>query len=147
MENTAVYSPVNCAISIVVPMYNVEKYIGECLESILAQTFQDFEVIVVDDCSTDKSVEIAESYTKKFGDRLKIYINEQNSGASATRNKGLWLSRGEYVFFMDSDDLILPDGLEKTYKIAKYFDVDVVNITRSRSSYFKNGAYERFFLA
>ena len=120
-----------CAISVIIPMYNAEKYLGECLDSILAQTFQDFEVILVNDCSTDNSRQIAESYIEKFGSRLKIYDNEKNSGAGATRNNGLRYASGEYVFFMDSDDMILPNGLEEAYKVAKYFDVDVVNITRS----------------
>ena len=66
------------AISVIIPMYNAEKYIGECLESVLAQTFQDFEVIVVDDCSTDKSVEIVQSYAVKFNGRLKLTRAEED---------------------------------------------------------------------
>ena len=108
-------------ISVIIPMYNAEKYIAECLESVLAQTLQDIEVILVDDCSTDSSVAIAESYLEKFGGRLNIYDNEKNSGAGGTRNNGLLKAAGEYVYFMDADDLILADGLEKVYKIAKYF--------------------------
>lgn len=120
------------AVSVIIPMYNAEKYIAECLDSVLAQTFQDFEVILVDDCSTDSSRQIAESYLEKFGGRLNIYDTEKNSGAGGyvPRNIGLRLSRGEYIFFLDSDDLILADGLEKVYKIAKYFDVDVVNLMK-----------------
>lgn len=119
------------AISVVIAMYNAEKYISECLGSILAQTFQNFEVILVNDCSTDNSRQIAESYIEKFNGRLKIYDNEKNFGASVTRNNGLLKASGEYVFFMDADDLILANGLEKLYKVAKYFDVDVINITKS----------------
>ncbi|MBR7025243.1 MAG: glycosyltransferase family 2 protein [Selenomonadaceae bacterium] len=119
------------AVSVIIPMYNAEKYIAECLESVLAQTLQDIEVILVDDCSTDSSVAIAESYLEKFGGRLNIYDNEKNSGAGGTRNNGLLKAAGEYVYFMDADDLILADGLEKVYKIAKYFDVDAVNLTKS----------------
>ena len=104
---------------------------GECLDSILAQTFQDFEVVLVNDCSTDNSRAIVESYLEKFGGRLRIYDNEKNSGAGATRNNGLLKAVGEYIYFMDADDLILADGLEQMYKIAKYFDVDVVNLTKS----------------
>ena len=117
------------AISVVIPMFNAEKYIAECLDSVLAQTFQDYEVILVDDASTDGSRQIAESYTKKFDGRLAIYDNQKNRGVSATRNKGLEISRGEYVFFMDADDLILPAGLKRLYGLAKCFDVDVVNCT------------------
>ncbi len=115
------------AVSVIIPMYNAEKYIGECLESLLAQTFQDFEVIVVDDCSTDSSREIVESYAKKFGGRLKLSRTSKNSGAAGTpRNKGLFLSHGEYVFFVDADDLITLTALEELYTLAKDFDTEVV---------------------
>ena len=78
------------AVSIIVPMYNVEKYVGEFLESILAQTFQDFEVIVVDDCSTDNSRTVVESYVEKFGGRLKLETTLTNSGHGAfPRDKGV----------------------------------------------------------
>ena len=117
------------AISVIIPLYNAEKYFGECLESLLAQTFQDFEVIVINDCSTDNSRQIAESYLEKFGGRLVIYDNLQNSGVSAARNRGLQISRGDYVFFLDADDMILTDGLENIYRLAKCFDVDVVSCT------------------
>ena len=130
MENTNIFTPPQstCAISVIIPMYNVEKYIGECLDSILMQTFQDFEVIVINDCSTDNSRQVAESYLEKFGGRLTIYDNEKNSGAPASRNKGLRLSRGEYIYFMDSDDLLLLTGLEKMYTVAKKFNPDFVSL-------------------
>ena len=114
------------AISIVIPMYNAEKYIGECLDSILNQTFQDYEVILVNDCATDCSRQIAEFYLEKFGGRLKIFDNEKNSGPGATRNNGLLKATGEYVFFMDSDDMILTNAFEDFYKIAKKHNADVV---------------------
>ena len=119
------------AVSVIIPMYNAEKYIAECLDSVLNQTLQDFEVIIVNDCSPDNSRAIAESYLDKFGERMKIFDNEKNSGAAATRNNGLRRATGEYVFFMDADDLILLDGLEKLYTTAKQFDVDIVNSTKS----------------
>ena len=129
--NTPPPQQLNCAVSVVMAMYNAEKYIAETLESLLAQTFQDFEVILVNDCSTDNSRAIAESYFPKFGGRLKIFDNEKNSGAATTRNNGLRRAKGEYVFYFDSDDLILPSGLEEIYTVAKRFDVDVVNSTKS----------------
>lgn len=116
------------AISVIIPLYNVEKYIGECLDSLLAQTFQDFEVIVVDDCSTDNSVAAVESYMPKFDGWLKLAHMEKNSGgAGFPRNKGMELSRGEYIFFMDSDDTITPTALNDIYAIAKNFDADIVH--------------------
>ena len=108
-------------------MYNAEKYIGDCLDSILNQTFQSFEVIVVDDCSTDNSVEVVNSYANKFGGRLRLEQTLQNSGGGATpRNVGLPLSRGEYISFLDADDAITPTAFEELYSIAKKFDADVV---------------------
>ena len=115
------------AISVIIPMYNAEKYIAECLESILIQTLQNFEVIVVDDCSNDKSTEIVEHYIPKFGGRLKLFGTEKNSGSGALpRNKGLKLSRGEYIFFVDADDMIIPETLDELYIAAKNFSADVV---------------------
>ncbi|MBR3498454.1 MAG: glycosyltransferase [Selenomonadaceae bacterium] len=121
------------AVSVIIPMFNAEKYIAECLDSVLAQTFQDFEVIIVNDCATDGSRQIAESYLEKFGGRLKIYDNESNLGISSTRNNGLLRAQGEYVFFMDDDDLILASALEELYGKAKHFNVDVVNFTEAYS--------------
>ena len=119
------------AISVIIPMYNAEKYIGECLDSILAQTFQDFEVIVVDDCSTDNSAAVVESYAEKFGERLRLEQMLKNSGGGAMpRNKGLLLSRGEYLLIIDNDDAITPTALEELYSVAKDFDADVVACER-----------------
>ena len=115
-------------VSVVIPMYNAEKYIAECLTSLLAQTFQNFEVVIVDDCSTDSSCALVEEvYAEKFGGRLTLSHTEKNSGSGAVpRNKGLALSRGEYIFFLDADDLLTPTALEELYTLAKNFDADVV---------------------
>ena len=98
----------NPAISVIIPMYNAEEYVGECLDSLLAQTFQDFEVIVVDDCSADKCFELVEGYSPKFKGRLRLEKTEKNSGGGGyvPRNIGMSLARGEYVYFMDADDYI-----------------------------------------
>lgn len=115
------------AISVVIPLYNAEKYVGECLDSLLAQTFQNFEVIVVDDCSTDNSVKVVESYAEKFGGRLTLTHMKKNSGnAGFPRNKGIELSIGEYIFFLDPDDTITPTAFEELYSVAKEFNADVV---------------------
>lgn len=108
-------------------MYNTEKYIGECLDSLLVQTFQNFEVIVVDDCSTDNSPAIVDSYAPKFNGRLSLTRLQTNSGsAGVPRNMGLTLSRGEYIFFLDDDDTITPTALEELYSVAKDYGADVV---------------------
>ena len=115
------------AISVVIPVYNAEKYIGECLDSILAQTFQNFEVIVVDDCSTDSSVAVVKNYLPKFNGRLKLARTKKNSGCGGVpRNIGLPLSRGEYISYLDADDAITPTAFEELYTVAKSFDADVV---------------------
>ena len=117
----------NPAVSVVIPLYNTEKYIGACLDSILNQTFTDFEVIVVDDCSTDNSCAVINSYAKKFDGRLNLLHMEKNSGsAPAPRNKGLENSSGEYIFFMDADDMITKTALEEMYTLAKANTADVV---------------------
>ncbi len=115
------------AISVIIPMYNAEKYIGECLDSILAQTFQNFEVIVVDDCSTDNSAAVVKSYAENFGGRLRLERMLKNSGSGAMpRNKGIYLSRGDYLLIIDNDDAITSTALEELYSVAKNFDADVV---------------------
>lgn len=114
-------------ISVIIPLYNFEKYIGECLDSILIQTFQNYEVIIVNDCSTDNSRQIVETYLEKFDGRLKIYDNEKNSGVSFSRNRGLLLAQGEYVFFMDADDMFTPNALEECEILAKTFAPDIIN--------------------
>ena len=113
-------------VSVIVPMYNAEKYIGELLESLLAQTLKNFELIIVDDCSTDKSREIVESYIEKFKGRLNLMELQTNSGAGAARNLGLEMSRGKYVFFMDSDDIVTKTALEEMFNVAEDFQADVV---------------------
>ena len=118
-------------MSVIIPLYNAEKYIAECLDSVLAQTFQNFEVIVVDDCSTDNSPAIVESYKEKFGGRLTLSRTDKNSGKpSLPRNKGLSISRGEYIYFVDNDDLITPTALEELYTLAKDYDAEVVYCER-----------------
>lgn len=115
-------------VSVIIPLYNAEKNIVECLETLLAQTLKNFEVIIVDDCSTDSSVAIVESYSSKLGGRLKLSHTNKNSGKPALpRNKGLTLSRGEYVLFIDDDDLLTPTALEELFTLAKTYDADVVH--------------------
>ena len=115
------------AISVIIPLYNAENFISECLDSVLSQTLQDFEIIVVDDCSTDNSVAIVESYAEKFGGRLALLRTKKNSGcAGVPKNRGFNYSRGEYVFFLDADDAIIPTAFEELYRVAKNFSADVV---------------------
>ena len=116
------------AVSVIIPVYNAEEYIGECLESILTQTFQDFEVIAVDDCSTDSSPDIIRSYKENFGERMILTKTKKNSGNAGytARNKGFRFARGEYVFFVDADDFLTKTALEELYTAAKNYNADVV---------------------
>ena len=117
------------AVSVIIPMYNAEKFIGACLESIFAQTFKDFEIIVVDDCSTDKSCKIIENYLKRGGAQLKLLRSKKNFGNPCVpRNKGLNISRGKYIYFMDDDDLVVDNALEKLYNYAENYNVDVIHM-------------------
>ena len=112
-------------------MYNAEKYIGACLMSILEQTFPNYEVIVVDDCSTDASCAVVESFIPKFGGRLKLSHMKQNSGGSgAPTNKAVALSVGKYIMLLDNDDLLMPNATEILYTAAEKFQADVVHMDR-----------------
>lgn len=123
------------AISVVIPMYNAEKFIAPCLESLMAQSFKDFEVVVVDDCSTDNSCGIVESYVRKFtggGQSLHLIRSRENFGnPGVPRNKGLNASRGKYIFFMDNDDLLMGNALEKFYQAAENSGAEVVYTHRN----------------
>ncbi len=111
-------------VSILVPIYNVEKYLHECIDSILNQTLQDIEIILINDGSTDNSPAICEEYAKK-DKRVKI-INKANSGYGHSMNMGLDTASGEYIGIVESDDYIRPDMYEKQYKLAKELNLDLL---------------------
>jgi len=112
------------AISVIVPVYNVEKYLRQCLESIVGQTFRDLEIIVINDGSKDSSLNIIREYAEK-DDRIKI-IDKPNEGYGKTMNRGLEAAAGEYIGIVESDDWIEPDMYETLYGIAKAHHVEVV---------------------
>lgn len=98
-------------VSVLMTAYNREKYIAEAIESVIASTYQDWELIIVDDCSTDKTVEIAKSYENKDS-RIKVYVNEKNLGQFPNRNKAASYAKSKYLKYLDSDDIIYPQGLK-----------------------------------
>lgn len=112
------------AISVILPVYNVEKYLARCLDSLIKQTFDDFEVIAINDGATDNSPKILEEYSGK----LKNFniMNQENRGLSQARNRGIECAKGEYIYFLDSDDAIHPQCLEIAYTFAKENDADLV---------------------
>lgn len=101
-------------VSVLMPAYNAEKYIAESIESILNQTFQDFELIIIDDCSSDNTWNIMQEYAKK-DDRINIFKNEKNLGIGGNRNRLINLARGKYIVWQDNDDISLPERVEKQY--------------------------------
>ncbi len=113
----------NPKISIIVPVYNVEKYIHKCVDSILNQTFKDFELILIDDGSTDSSGKICDEYGEL--DERVIVIHKENGGQSTARNAGINIARGEYIGFVDSDDWIEVDMYKILYDTCVYNDADM----------------------
>lgn len=103
-------------ISIILPTYNVEKYIARALESCINQTFKDIEIIVVDDCGNDKSIEIAKEYAIKEN-RIKIIHNEENLKLLRARYEGVKVAKAPYILFLDSDDYLELDACEECVKI------------------------------
>ncbi len=113
-------------ISVIIPVYNVEKYVGQCIESILAQTLQDFEIVIVDDCSPDGSMQVVRKYSD--GDsRFHIVRHERNMGLMQTRKSGYSVAKGEYLMFCDSDDFLPPNALEILYQKVVSCSADVVS--------------------
>ena len=113
-----------CKISVLMPVYNAEKYLKSAIDSILSQTYSDFEFVIVDDCSSDSSSSIIESYSDK---RIVFLKNEQNSGVAITLNRGLQMCHGEYIARMDSDDISRPERFAKQLAfLEEHPDVAVV---------------------
>lgn len=114
----------NPKVSIIIPAYNVEKYIGECLDSLINQTLEDIEIIVINDNSSDRTLSIISDYLTKDS-RIKLIDNKFNKGVSAARNEGLAIAKGEYIGFVDSDDWVATDFYERLYYAAKRFDSEI----------------------
>lgn len=111
-------------ISVIIPVYNAEKYLAECLDSVIMQTMEEIEIICVNDGSKDGSLGILEKYSKKDC-RIRV-IDQKNRGVIAARMTGFRQSRGEYIAFMDNDDLLTPAMYEKMYNLAQSNDSDIV---------------------
>lgn len=130
-------------ISIILPVYNVENYIGDCLRSIMNQTYSDFECLIVDDCGSDNSIGIARSLIAEYKGTASFVIieSDKNGGVSVARNKGIKQATGQFLMFMDSDDKLCPNALELfVEKTEKYPGVDMVqgNILCEKKSEYWN---------
>ncbi|MBY0755905.1 CDP-glycerol:glycerophosphate glycerophosphotransferase [Clostridium sardiniense] len=113
-----------CKVSVIVPVYNVEDYLRETLDSIVNQTLDDFEIILIDDGSSDNSPNIIKEYEEKYNNVISIFQN--NSGPGQARNNGIQIARGKYIVFVDSDDVLPRDSLEVRYNIAEETESDIV---------------------
>ena len=116
--------------SVIVPIYNVQKYLNRCIDSVLSQTFEDYELILVDDGSLDECGTICDEYAKK-DERIKV-IHKENGGLVSARQAGISVATGEYVFHLDGDDAALPDALESAYEIIKKHRPDIVSFSYKR---------------
>ena len=139
-----------CKISVIVPVYNTEQYLPRCLDSILSQSFTDFELLLIDDGSTDDSGAICDAYVEK-DDRIRVF-HKENGGVSSARNLGLKEAKGEWICFVDSDDELLAGGLqtmvdgiseEVDLVMAGYFELEGESLQTDTSSYGKDGIIDR----
>ena len=112
-------------VSIIVPVYNVELYIEKCLESLVNQTLEEIEIIIVNDGSKDNSKKIINKYIEKYPNKI-VYLEKENGGLSDARNYGIQYATGEYIAFLDSDDYVKTDTYEKMYNKAKNDNADLV---------------------
>lgn len=112
-------------VSIIIPVYNVEKYLDECLKSAINQTLDNIDIIAINDGSTDNSLKILLDYEKKFNN-IKV-ISQSNKGLSEARNKGLEIAKGDYVYFLDSDDYIDLNCIKDCYDYCEKYNLDIIN--------------------
>ncbi len=113
-------------ISVIVPVHNTEAYLPTCLNSVLNQTEESIEVIAIDDCSTDNSLQIMRNFEKKYSYKMKVIALNENVGVSTARNIGLSVAQGDYIGFVDSDDIISLNMYENFYNLAKEYNVNIV---------------------
>lgn len=115
-------------ISIIIPVYNSSKYLSKCISSVVNQQIDDYEIILVDDKSTDNSIEILEKYKEKYREKIRILQNEKNLGSGASRNRGLDIANGDYIGFIDSDDYIEPNMYLNMYDRISQSNSDIAII-------------------
>lgn len=136
-------------VSIIIPNYNYAKYLESCIQSVLNQTYQSFEILIIDDCSTDNSIQIINKFL--VDNRIKLLVNSENKGVCYNRNKGIEESKGEFICLLDPDDYWLPNKLEKQLNKMKeqganlsFTDIDVLKnqeIIHTRKHYYRKYSY------
>lgn len=132
-------------VSVIVPVYNSSEYLDSCLKSLINQSLDELEIIAIDDNSLDNSLEILNRYQLMYPDKLKVYHNEINIGQSTTRNRGIKLSSGEYIGFLDSDDYVNYDMYKTMYEGAinnNYPEVVVTGLTFVKNDYYLENSFK-----
>lgn len=132
----------NNTISVIIPIFNVEKYLGECLDSVINQTYKNLQIILVDDGSTDNSGKICDEYAAK--DSRIVVIHQKNAGAGAAKNAGLEKATGEYLAFVDSDDYLELEAYEKMLEILVVNEADIVQC--NHRDIYQNKVSDRIFI-
>ncbi len=127
-------------VSVVIPVYNVEKYLEDCLNSIVNQTLRDIEIICIDDGSTDNSLAILNDFAE-FDDRM-IIVSQSNQGHAVSTNRGIEMAQGEYLYLMDSDDIVKLNTLEDTYNLCKSKDLDFLIFKAQAYNELENRFYD-----
>ena len=112
-------------VSVIIPVYNAERYLNQCISSIANQTMQDIEIIAVNDGSTDSSMDILDELSQRYKGKLRVYTKE-NGGAGSARNVGIEMSDGEFIKFVEADDYLRADILERMYDVSKEYGVSLV---------------------
>ena len=133
-------SSVPLSVTVIVPIYNVEKYIDKCIESLLSQTYNNIEIILVDDGSTDESGNIADQYAESYNNILVIH--KENGGLSSARNAGIKIAKGQWIAFVDSDDYVRKDYVSKLLEIATNSDADVAVCNKEPVGFKKKKSFE-----
>lgn len=113
-------------VTVIIPVYNVERYLERCLDSLIAQSYSNYDVICIDDCSTDNSLVTLRKYETHFPNQIKVFTNNKNMGVGNARERGLASTSSEYVLFVDSDDYILPDYIDQYVAAAADTPCDIV---------------------
>ena len=131
-KNEEVKNLVEALVSIIIPVYNAQKYLSDCLDSVLSQSYRQFEVILINDGSRDESLNLCQQYVQRDG-RVSC-IHQENAGPGAARNTGLTQATGDYLLFIDSDDLLLPDALEAMVIAIQGQDLVIARFSLNTSS-------------
>lgn len=129
----------NPKVSVIIPVYNVEAFIAQCLESVINQTYKNLEIICINDGSTDSSKDICDSFTQR-DNRVRV-IDQKNKGLSGARNSGIEYAKGEFIFLLDSDDWLASRAIESLVNDSKGYDVIVGGVLAYNES---NGDFRRY---